>query len=202
MENISEHCYEVFKESILQYHIFDSVDTPLANPYQEGTPDNMFFKKNWIDTIQWHLEDLIRHPAIECSYALSVKRRIDDLNQRRTDIVELIDDHFQHIYRDTIPREGAMPNTESLGWALDRLSILAIKEFHVDVELYRTDATTEHLKRCSMRRAVLDSQKNDLLLSINWLAEDIRQGRRINKVYKQLKMYNDPSLNPVLYTKK
>lgn len=201
MENISERFYEVFKKSIRDYHIRDSVDARMIDHCSENPMDSIFYRKSWIDTVQWHLEDIIRDPDITGEYGLSIKRRIDDLNQRRTDIVELIDDHFQNLYKDVIYEKNARHNTESLGWAFDRLSILSLKEFHLDIELARKDSSMSHSHNALHRKKILDNQKDDLLASINWLNEDIKTGKRIHKTYKQLKMYNDHSFNPVLYRK-
>jgi hypothetical protein len=201
MENVSFHCYTIFVRSINDYHVRDNIDAILQNPYAEGSPDSMFYEKNWIDTIQWHLEDMIRDPDIPSDRGLYIKRRIDRLNQKRTDIVELIDEYFQDTNRNIVPDSNARHNTESVGWAIDRLSILALKEFHVYAELSRKDASIAHVRACRSREAILLNQKEDLLKSINWLIEDIRMGKKINKVYKQLKMYNDDSFNPILYNK-
>jgi hypothetical protein len=201
MENISIHYYNVFKRSITDYHVTDNVDRVLQNPYTGDSPDHLLYKKSWVDTVQWHLEDLIRDPDISGDAALLLKRRIDRLNQERTDIVELVDDYFQRLYAHIVPQKDARHNTESLGWALDRLSILSLKEFHVEAELLRSDAPADHIRNCLRRKRVLADQRDDLLQSINWLAEDIRGGKCINKVYRQLKMYNESSFNPILYKK-
>ncbi|OQP54224.1 hypothetical protein A4H97_22260 [Niastella yeongjuensis] len=201
MEQISQQVYNVFVTSIKDYHIYDDVNAALHNPYEEESSNALFYIKNWIDTVQWHLEDIIRDPHINSNYALSIKRRIDTLNQKRTDTVEQIDDYFQRVHRDIVPEKDARHSTESLGWAIDRLSILALKEFHWEIELNRKDAPESHIDNCLRRKKVLIGQKEDLMTSINWLIEDIRSGKKINKVYRQLKMYNDPSLNPVLYRK-
>jgi len=197
----SEYYYNIFVGSIKDYHDIDSVEAVLNNPFADNSPEYIFYKKNWIDTVQWHLEDLIRDPDIVSDYALTIKRRIDRLNQERTDIVELVDDYFLNLFNNVIVEENARHNTESLGWAFDRLSILALKEYHVEAELKRKDALDYHINRCLSRRAILLDQKNDLLKSINWLIDDIRIGKKINKVYRQLKMYNDISFNPILYNK-
>ncbi|MBO9201558.1 MULTISPECIES: DUF4254 domain-containing protein [Niastella] len=201
MKNIPAHFYKVYKQAISDYHVFDDVDHALDNAFGPGTIEHIAYEKSWIDTVQWHLEDLIRDPAIESLAALRIKKRIDQLNQKRTDIVELIDDYFQRKYKGVPCQMNARHNTESLGWALDRLSILALKEYHIDIELGRQNATEAHLAKCMNRKNILLSQKDDLLQSINWLIEDIEQGRKINKVYRQLKMYNDVEFNPVLYKK-
>jgi len=201
MENFPQHCYDVFMTAIHHYHQEDSVDAVLQDPYDGALPDSLFYRKCWIDTVQWHLEDIIRDPDIDSAQGLAIKRRIDSLNQKRTDIVEVIDDYFQEMYRHVVAEANARHNTESLGWAFDRLSILALKEYHLEVELNRAGAAAEHISNCLSRRAVLTNQKSDLLGSIGWLLEDIRVGRKINKVYRQLKMYNDQAFNPVLYSK-
>jgi hypothetical protein len=202
MENISRRFYEVFRKSIEDYHLTDSIDAPFTERCFTDRIDGIFYKKSWIDTVQWHLEDLIRDPDISAPYGLSIKRRIDTLNQQRTDIVEHIDEYFDGLYRDVVPGKNARHNTESLGWAFDRLSILALKEYHLDCELRREDGSMLHLVNVRQRKEILDRQKEDLLRSIDWLNEEIQQGKKINKIYKQLKMYNDHAYNPVLYNKR
>jgi hypothetical protein len=202
MKNISEHFYEVYRQSIADYHLFDDVNRSVDNPFATGTIEHIAYAKNWIDTVQWHLEDLIRDPEIDSANALGIKKRIDLLNQQRTDTVEQIDDYFYNLYSRVVCVENARHNTESLGWALDRLSILALKEYHTNEELSRTDATLHHRSKCMHRQTILTAQRHDLLQSINWLIEDIQTGKKINKVYRQLKMYNDPAFNPVLYNKR
>jgi len=199
MESVSQYCYRIFQQAIDDYHIRDDVNAAMECNYDDNALDALLYKKSWIDTVQWHLEDLIRDPAIDSRHALDIKRRIDALNQKRTDLVEQVDDYFQNLYSQVVPRPNATHNTESLGWAIDRLSILSLKEFHIRIELSRADASVEHIGNCQARKQILDAQRKDLLVSINRLNQDIRSGRKINKVYRQLKMYNDPSFNPVLY---
>ncbi len=195
----AQYYYDIFTRSVSDYHLFDHVDAVAPSRYDPQTMEGLLYRKSWIDTVQWHLEDLIRDPAIRPEDALLIKRRIDSYNQLRTDIVESIDDYFQGLYCDVAPADDARHNTESLGWAVDRLSILCLKEYHVEAELNREDASEPHRRNCSVRKEVIGRQKEDLFASINWLMDDIRTGRKINKVYRQLKMYNDPSFNPVLY---
>jgi hypothetical protein len=199
MEICSEYCFEIFATAIKKYHLFDNVNALIENPYPDNSLNNLLYEKNWIDTVQWHLEDLIRDPAIDAYYALSVKRRIDKLNQQRTDRVEGIDDFFVQKYKSSVHRKNARFNSETLGWALDRLSILALKEFHINAELERRDASVLHLQNCELRRKTIGEQKKDLLQSINWLMQDLEKGKIIFKTYRQLKMYNDAAFNPVLY---
>lgn len=199
---ISQQCNRVFQQSIEEYHRQDDVDAPLNNPYPADSLDHLFYLKNWIDTVQWHLEDLIRDPAIEPSAALQLKRRIDDSNQRRTDVVEYIDSWFLEQYRNVQPAAGATINTESPAWAIDRLSILALKIYHMEAEGNRTDATEDHRRACRQKLSVLLEQRADLSLAIDQLLGDIASGRKYMKVYKQMKMYNDAALNPVLYAQK
>lgn len=201
MENIALHCYNIYYNAVNDYHVFDDVNTVINNPHPQNSLEAIFYKKNWIDTIQWHLEDIIRDPDIASEYGLSIKRRIDELNQMRTDTVEHIDDFFLRKYSSVIPQIKARHNTESLGWAFDRLSILAIREYHLEIELTRNDASPGHVNDCLLKKTILLQQKSDLLQSINWLIEDIEKGRKVCKIYKQLKMYNDSSFNPVLYKK-
>ena len=196
---ISSLCKSVFEESIYRYHVMDSVDAPINNPYHKDKLEHLLYLKNWIDNVQWHLEDIIRNPAIEPKEALAIKRRIDSSNQERTDVVEYIDSYFLDKYKDVAPQPGASINTESPAWAIDRLSILALKIFHMDIEANRLDATEEHKITCGQKLGTLLEQRNDLSRALDELIRDIEQGKKYMKVYKQMKMYNDPSLNPVLY---
>ena len=202
MEKYSEICYIIFEQTTEDYHRTDNTDTPLKNPFKESCLAYYMYKKNWIDAVQWHLEDEIRDPNIEAEKALKIKRRIDALNQERTDIVESIDRYFLDQYKDVEVLPDATINTESPAWALDRLSILALKIYHIQREVERTDAPQEHIDACTKKLAVLLEQKQDLMLALNQLLNDINEGRKYMKVYRQMKMYNDPSLNPVLYGKK
>jgi hypothetical protein len=194
--------FRVFEESILQYHVADRVDQPLINPYPSGDIEHLLYKKNWIDTVQWHYEDLIRDPEIDPTAALVLKRKIDASNQERTDLVEYIDAYFLDQFAEVSVRPEAVINTESPAWAVDRLSILALKIYHMQQEVDRTDATQEHLAQCQTKLNVLLTQKQDLTTAIDQLLTDIAQGRKYMKVYKQMKMYNDDELNPVLRVRK
>ena len=194
--------FRVFEESILQYHVADRVDQPLINPYPSGDIEHLLYKKNWIDTVQWHYEDLIRDPEIDPTAALVLKRKIDASNQERTDLVEYIDAYFLDQFAEVSVRPEAVINTESPAWAVDRLSILALKIYHMQQEVERTDATQEHLAQCQTKLNVLLTQKQDLTTAIDQLLTDIAQGSKYMKVYKQMKMYNDDELNPVLRVRK
>ncbi|MBP5360608.1 MAG: DUF4254 domain-containing protein [Bacteroidaceae bacterium] len=195
-------CQPIFEAAIRDYHVTDNVDTPIRNPYPQGQIEHDLYLKCWIDTVQWHFEDIIRDPAINPADALVLKRRIDKSNQDRTDLVERIDSYFLTLYRDVKPASDATINTESPAWAIDRLSILALKIYHMRQEAERTDATAEHRAKCSAKLSVLIEQQRDLSSAINQLLEDIAAGRKYMKVYKQMKMYNDTDTNPVLYGKK
>lgn len=192
----------IFQQSIRDYHVTDSVDTPVTNPFAANTLEHLLYLKNWVDTVQWHLEDIIRHPAIDPAEALLLKRRIDASNQHRTDLVEYIDSWFLEKYKTVVPAADAKFNTESPAWAIDRLSILELKIYHMQVEAGRTDASPEHRQSCQAKLNVLLTQREDLTQAIDELIEDIAAGRKYMKVYKQMKMYNDESLNPVLYQQK
>lgn len=195
-------CQPIFEAAINDYHVADNVDTPINNPYQKGTIEHDLYLKCWIDTVQWHFEDIIRDPAIEPSAALVLKRRIDKSNQDRTDLVERIDSYFLTLYKDVTPLPEATINTESPAWAIDRLSILALKIYHMRLEAERKDATADHRQKCATKLKVLLEQQKDLSSAINTLIEDIANGKKYMKVYKQMKMYNDTETNPVLYAKK
>ena len=190
----------IFEKVINDYHLKDNVDTPISNPHPLKTIEYYLYLKNWIDTVQWHLEDIIRNPNIDPVEALAIKRRIDKSNQERTDLVELIDSYFLDKYADVKAVDGAKINTESPSWAIDRLSILALKIYHMQQEVDRNDTTAEHKAECQKKLNVLLEQRVDLSSAIEDLLEDIESGRKYMKVYKQMKMYNDPNLNPVLYS--
>lgn len=195
-------CNEIFNQAIDDYHMTDNIDTPINNPYKRDTIENRLYLKCWIDTVQWHLEDIIRDPHINPTDALDLKRRIDRSNQDRTDLVEQIDSYFHQKYSDTKPLDNARLNTESPAWAIDRLSILALKIYHMREQVYREDASDDHKKMCADKLSILLEQQKDLSLAIDQLLEDIEGGKKYMKVYRQMKMYNDPSTNPVLYKKK
>ena len=198
----TEQANKIFGQAIRDYHLTDNVDMPIKNPYERDTIEFKLYLKCWIDTVQWHLEDLIRDPHIDLADALALKRRIDHSNQDRTDLVEDIDSYFRQVYSNVTPLPGARLNTESPAWAVDRLSILALKIWHMQEQADREDATEEHRQRCKAKLDVLLEQQADLSTAIDQLLEDIEQGRKYMKVYRQMKMYNDASTNPVLYKKK
>lgn len=199
--SFTDSSINIFNQSINDYHKTDNVDTPICNPFEEKSIEFYLYLKNWIDTVQWHLEDIIRNPEIDPVEALAIKRRIDKSNQDRTDLVELIDSYFLEKFRSVSIIDGATINTESPAWAVDRLSILELKIFHMKVEADRTDSTDEQRQKCQQKLDVLLEQEKDLSSAIDMLLDDMQNGRKYMKVYKQMKMYNDPSLNPVLYAK-
>ena len=199
--SFTEQANQIFRQVIADYHLTDNVDTPIRNPYTRGTIEYKLYQKCWIDTVQWHYEDIIRDPHINPVEALALKRRIDHSNQDRTDLVEEIDSYFRQYYSDVNPLPQARLNTESPAWAIDRLSILALKIYHMQQEAERQDASPEHKQKCSARLAVLLEQQKDLSLAIDQLLDDIAAGRIYMKVYRQMKMYNDPATNPILYKK-
>ena len=192
----------IFNQVITNYHEFDDVDTPIHNPYEQRSIEYYLYLKNWIDTVQWHLEDIIRDPEIDPVEALKIKRRIDKSNQDRTDLVELIDSYFLDKYKQVVVSPDATINTESPAWAIDRLSILALKIYHMREQVERHDSTPEHHESCQKKLDVLLEQQKDLCSAIDQLLADFEAGKKYMKVYKQMKMYNDPSLNPVLYGQK
>lgn len=198
----TEKCNEVFDRATVEYHITDNIDAPRPTPYTEGSIEAILYTKNWIDVTQWHMEDIIRDPQINPVDAVTLKRRIDASNQERTDMVEEIDTWFRDKYADVTPLADATINTESPAWAIDRLSILAVKIYHMEAETKRTDATDAHIKKCAAKLAVLLEQRTDLTQAIDTLLDDIATGRKYMKVYRQMKMYNDADTNPVLYAKK
>lgn len=195
----SDNAWRIFNQSITDYHKNDDVDTNVENPYEKGTLEWLLYAKNWIDTVQWHLEDIIRDENIEPAAALLLKRRIDSSNQQRTDLVEYIDSWFLQKHNNVVPNENARINSETPAWAVDRLSILALKVFHMALEANRESADDTHRANCTAKLNVLLEQKQDLCDAIDQLLVDIENGNVKMKVYKQMKMYNDESLNPVLY---
>jgi hypothetical protein len=192
-------CIEVFNRAIADYHLHNNVDAAINNPYPVGSLEQLFYAKNHVDTVQWHLEDIVRDPHIDPVAGIELKRRIDRSNQVRTDMVEQIDDYFLALYVGVDALPGATLNTESPAWAIDRLSILILKIYHMQEEALRVDATTEHRAKCTTKLQVLLEQQTDLSTSIDELLAEISDGKKQMKVYRQMKMYNDPSLNPVLY---
>lgn len=198
----TENANAIFNRVIEDYHRYDDVDREPVNPFATGSLDHLLYMKNWVDTVQWHLEDIIRDPQIDPVKALEIKRRIDRSNQVRTDMVEYIDSWLLDKYREVTPLPSARLNTETPAWAIDRLSILALKIYHMRCETERTDVDEAHRAACRKKLDVLLSQQVDLARAIEELIEDIEAGRKYMKTYKQMKMYNDPSLNPVLYAAK
>lgn len=199
--SFTQLCCRVFCQAINDYHVKDDVEAIVSNPYERDEIENRLYLKCWIDTVRWHFEDMIRHPHIDPMDALSLIRRIERSSQDRTDIVEQIDSYFKHKYSNVKPQPDATLNTESPAWAIDRLSILELKIYHMREQTMRTDVPHEHTARCRERLAVLLEQERDLSTAIDTLLDDIATGRKCMKVYRQMKMYNDPSTNPVLYKK-
>lgn len=194
----SKFAFKIFEESIQKYHVIDDVYQSFDNPYPKDEVSHLLYRKNWIDTVQWHYEDIIRDPNIDPVAALDLKRKIDASNQDRTDLVEYIDSYFLNKYQSVEIKPNATINTESPAWAIDRLSILALKIYHMREEANRTDAAVDHKEKCTIKLNVLLEQLQDLFTAIDQLIDDIEAGKKYMKVYKQMKMYNDEELNPVL----
>lgn len=199
--SFAQNCNVVFDRATADYHITDNIDAPRPHHYAEDSIEEILYGKNWIDVAQWHMEDLIRDPQIEPADAVVLKRRIDASNQDRTDMVEAIDTWFRDKYADVKPLPEATINTESPAWAIDRLSILAVKIYHMRAETLREEATEAHRAKCAAKLDVLLEQRSDLSQAIDTLLDDIAAGRKYMKVYRQMKMYNDADTNPVLYAK-
>ena len=197
--SFSSSAWDIFSKSVEDYHINDNIDFPINNPFEKGSLEQLLYAKNWIDTVQWHLEDIIRDENIDPVDALKLKRRIDASNQQRTDLVEYIDSWFLQKYQNITPKSEAKINTETVAWAIDRLSILVLKVYHMNQEATRESASDEHRAKCTEKLNVLLEQKKDLSQAIDFLLEEIEKGNVKMKTYKQMKMYNDESLNPVLY---
>tara|TARA_B100001029_G_scaffold179866_1_gene191803 strand:- start:6955 stop:7569 length:615 start_codon:yes stop_codon:yes gene_type:complete len=200
--SFSINAIKIFKQSIDKYHLINSIDQPFKNPYPVNSINYLLYKKNWIDTVQWHYEDLIRDPKINPVKGMDLKRKIDASNQDRTNTVEYIDNYFFDLYKDVTIKDAATVNSESPAWAIDRLSILELKIYHMDEEVKRFDATELHKKNCNIKLQILIDQRTDLSKAIDQLLEDIESGNKYMKVYKQMKMYNDEDTNPILYKDK
>tara|TARA_X000000950_G_scaffold287197_1_gene398565 strand:+ start:16159 stop:16776 length:618 start_codon:yes stop_codon:yes gene_type:complete len=200
--SISSKAVKIFKQSIDKYHLLDEVDQPFENPYPSDSIEHLLYRKNWIDTVQWHYEDLIRDPDIDPVDGMDLKRKIDASNQDRTDTVEYIDSYFLDLFKEVTHLDGATVNSESPAWAIDRLSILELKIYHMEEEANRSEASEAHRDSCNKKLQVLLSQRVDLSTAIDQLLEDFAAGEKYMKVYKQMKMYNDEETNPVLYKDK
>ena len=191
----------IFDKCIDDYHKLDNVNQEIINPFEKNSFEGILYRKCWIDTVQWHYEDIIRDDEIKPKKALDLKRKIDKSNQKRTNLVEVIDDYFIDEFKKVNPQKNATINTESPAWAIDRLSILVLKIYHMAEESSRTSATKDHRMKCSEKLSILNEQKSDLCLAIDQLINDISEGKKLMKVYRQMKMYNDEDLNPILYKK-
>ncbi len=192
---------QLFDNVIEKYHVKDDVDQEFENPFPKDILEHLLYRKCWIDTVQWHYEDIIRIPDINPIEALKLKRKIDASNQDRTDMVEFIDSYFLNKYNDVVISDNARINSESPAWAIDRLSILALKIYHMAEEANREAASDEHRVSCLDKLNILLEQREDLSTAIDDLLSDISKGEKYMKVYKQMKMYNDDELNPMLYKK-
>ena len=195
----AELCFKIFDQAIYEYNKENNINAQMINPYL-GI-DGLLYNKNWIDNVQWQLEDIIRDPDINPKYALDIKRKIDKFNQDRTDIVEKIDDWFLGYFGARNNLNCSKINTESPAWVLDRLSILCLKIHHMKEQIGRKDVNNFHLEKCEAKLAILLTQKADISLAFNQLIDDINSGKKYMKPYRQMKMYNDETLNPVLYKK-
>ncbi len=198
---ISKKAIEIFEKAVNDYHVYDDISRKPNNPFENKSFEHLMYEKNWIDTVQWHYEDIIRDPNIDPNEGMKLKRMIDSSNQNRTEMVEYIDSYFLNLYSKVTPLKNAPINTESPAWAIDRLSILILKIFHMQEESKRQDVTEEHRNNCQAKLNVLLEQQEDLSESIDQLLIDLSTGNKKMRVYKQMKMYNDESLNPVLYKK-
>ncbi len=196
-----EACNKIFVQSIEDYHKYDNINQTIENPHAERSFKSLLYQKNWIDTVQWHLEDIVRDPNIAPDEGMKIKRRIDRSNQERTDLVEQLDDVYLAQFRNVVPKDSARLNTESPAWVLDRMSILCLKIYHMHEQVERTDVNQDHMARCRAKLEILQEQQQDLTKSFDEMLEDIEQGSKYMKVYRQMKMYNDDTLNPILYGK-
>jgi hypothetical protein len=197
----AKDCNKTFKLAIENYHIHDDVNAKKPNPFDKGSLNYIMYDKCWIDTVQWHLEDLIRIPDLDPKKGIALKQRIDKSNQNRTDMVEIIDDYYFSLF-EASSRNASSMNTESPGWVVDRLSILCLKIFHMEEQVSRTDVDNLHIDDCRKKLGILSLQQNDLSDAFDQLLEDYKNGIKKMKVYRQMKMYNDAKLNPELYRQK
>lgn len=197
----TEKAWPIFEQVVLDYHKTDSIDAAVSNPFTPQTIEYDLYRKCWIDAAQWHMEDLIRDPEIDPQEGMTLKHRIDKSNQERTDLVELIDSYFLSLFHEVKPLPTATINTETPAWAVDRLSILSLKIWHMREQAERPDASADHKARSEQRLNVLLEQKSDLCGALDALLDDLAAGRKVMKLYKQMKLYNDPETNPVLYKK-
>ena len=200
--SFSESCYRIFEQATEAYHTTDNINATVHNPYPVNSFEFYLYLKHWVDAVQWHLLNIIHQPDQEAGKVLEVVSRIEKMNQERVDLVELIDSLLQDRYKGVKPLPQATLNTESPAWAIDRLSILALKIYHMQQEVERTDATPEHIAKCQAKLNVLLEQNVDLPTAIGQLLDDIEAGKKYMKVYRQMKMYNDADTNPILYGKK
>ncbi len=196
----SDKANTIFQDVIKTYKVLNTVDQSFTNKYDknEDLISHLLYRKCWIDTVQWAYEDIIRDPNIEPVAALKLKRKIDASNQDRTDTVEYIDSYFLEKHKNVEAKENAKINSESPAWVIDRLSILALKIYHMHIETVRDDASESHKTACQKKLNVLLEQRTDLSTALDDLLTDIANGDKYMKVYKQMKMYNDDELNPVL----
>ena len=197
----AENCIEIFNKAINNYHVVDDVYQSFSNPFGEDSIESTMYLKSWIDTVQWHYEDIIRDPNIQPEAGMDMKRKIDKSNQHRTDVVEQLDDYYITLFKAVTPQSNAKLNTESPGWVVDRISILSLKIYHMQEQVDRNDTDEAHKKQCLNKLNILLEQKEDISKSFNDLLEEIENGEKQIKVYRQMKMYNDDTLNPVLYKK-
>ena len=196
----ASNCVQIFDRSISDFHILENVDTIESNPYESGTFHYLLYAKNWIDTVQWHLEDIMRIPQLDTELFIETKRRIDQMNQKRVDTVEQLDDIFLSYFQNYLVADAPI-NSETPAWILDRLSILRLKIWHMGEQTQRTDVAPEHISNCKLKLEILLKQNGDLMLCYDQLHSEILDGKRQFKLYRQMKMYNDNSLNPQLYKK-
>jgi len=199
LSQFSAMAIAIFEAAVAHYHVLDTVEQPLKNPHTPKSLEALLYEKNWIDTVQWHYEDLIRDPHINPVEGMALKRKIDASNQARTDLVEVLDDYFLAQFKAVKKQKTATHNTESPAWAIDRLSILVLKIYHMQQEMVRPNAQAEHRQACAEKNEILLAQQKDLAQAIDQMLADLAAGKKYMKVYKQMKMYNDESLNPVLY---
>ena len=200
----SKKANQIFDNCIKTYKSKPEVEQVCKNPFDKKTDliDFLLFEKCWVDATQWAYEDIIRDPNINAEDALVLKRKIDASNQVRTDNVEYIDSYFLEKYNNISTSKDAKINSESPAWAIDRLSILALKIYHMHLETVREDASESHKQSCTKKLNILLEQRVDLSTAIDDLLQDIEQGKKYMKVYKQMKMYNDDELNPILRASK
>lgn len=185
---------QLHRETVALWH-----DSPVSNPYSSLM--EIVCKQHSFNFLLWHEEDIARSRDVGDARIAEVKRSIDGYNQNRNDWIEKIDDWITEYLQQNLIQapSSAQLNTETPGSVIDRLSILALRIYHLNEQAERADASPEHIESVQRKIAVCLLQHDDLSISLEQLLGDIGAGRKRHLTYRQFKMYNDPTLNPYLY---